>query len=173
MAMRRSDSVALPILFIRNCFFFASFSAFLSAASSRRPVRAGERERATEAESRRVALRSEGTREPERSRDAPRRALASPSTSIASAIGLLLVERPRSSSSAAGERALALDRRLDMALASVSMPMDDRCATMPPVDFDRALTLRGSVGWLAARSRRAVSLMTPFFLRMAEASLAT
>mmetsp|Transcript_59 Transcript_59/g.195 ORF Transcript_59/g.195 Transcript_59/m.195 type:complete len:245 (-) Transcript_59:642-1376(-) len=170
MAMRRSDSVALPNLFMRNCFCLVSFSILTSAAASRRPVCEGERERATEAESRRVLLRSDGTREPDRSREAPR--LAPPSTSMASS-PRRLGDLPRSSPSGAGTRAVAFLRKFGSAAASVSMPIPDRCDTIAPTDLPRALTLRGSVGWLAERSRRAVALMVPFFFRMADASLAT
>lgn len=52
-------------------------------------------------------------------------------------------------------------RRLHRLAGSVWMPMPLRCSTMPPTFCLRALTLRGSVGWLAARDSRPVSLMTP------------
>eukprot|EP00315_Gephyrocapsa_oceanica_P003250 CAMPEP_0185309802 /NCGR_PEP_ID=MMETSP1363-20130426/22629_1 /TAXON_ID=38817 /ORGANISM="Gephyrocapsa oceanica, Strain RCC1303" /LENGTH=132 /DNA_ID=CAMNT_0027907313 /DNA_START=100 /DNA_END=495 /DNA_ORIENTATION=- len=65
IAMRRSDSVALPILDISFCFCLLSFSALRNAASLRSPVADGERARASEAASRRVAERSDGTREPD------------------------------------------------------------------------------------------------------------
>mmetsp|Transcript_5242 Transcript_5242/g.17536 ORF Transcript_5242/g.17536 Transcript_5242/m.17536 type:complete len:262 (+) Transcript_5242:358-1143(+) len=174
--MRRSDSVALPILDISFCFCLLSFSALRSAASSRSPVADGERARASEAASRRVAERSDGTREPDRTPRLPPLPPppTAPSTSIASA-SRRLADRPRSSPPAgeAGARALALERALASAAASVSMPMPDRCCCSPPSDFERARTLRGIVGWLAAFSRRAVALITPFFLRIALASLAT